>query len=129
PAQVDKIPMTDPTYNTKFVYIYEVTPEYTVQGYTGGYLNCYIQGDPVVIYGTGFYYRPWYGSFYYPYPWTWGFGYMYTPYYGWAVPYPYNPGYIHFSFSFGYYGGWGYGYGGWCGPPMYHPPHYHHPPH
>ncbi len=128
PAQVDKIPMTDPTYNAKFVYIYEVTPEYTVQGYTGGYLNCFIQGDPVVIYGTGFYYRPWYGVYYYPYAWTWGFGYMYTPYYGWAVPYAYNPGYIHFSFSFGYYGGWGYGYGGWCGPPMYHPPYYHHPP-
>ena len=82
----------------------------------------YVYG-PTVIYGTGFYYRPWYGAYYYPRPVTYGFGMHYNPWTGWSMG---------FSMSFGWFN-YGYGgyphYGGWWGPPRYCPPHYHHPPH
>lgn len=121
PKDVENIPMQNAAYNTKFVFIYEVTPEYTVQGYTAGYLGSYIQGDPVIVFGTGFYYRPWYGSVYYPRPCTWGFGFNYNPWTGWSMSYGFNIGFLRIGFSFG--GGYGYG-GGWFGPPMYRPPYY-----
>jgi hypothetical protein len=121
PKDVENIPMKNKAYNAKFVHIYQVTPEFTIQGYTAGYLGSYIQGDPVLVFGTGFYYRPWYGSFYYPAPCTWGFGFSYNPWYGWSMGVGYNIGFIHVGFSFG--GGYGYG-GGWYGPPMYRPPYY-----
>jgi len=123
PKDVENIPMQSAAYNARFVYIYEVTPTYTVQGYTAGYLGSYIQGDPVIVYGTGFYYRPWYGAVYYPRPVTWGFGFTYNPWTGWSMSYSYNVGYMHIGFYFGPSYGYGYG-GGWFGPPMYRPPYY-----
>ena len=120
PKDVENIPMKSVAYNAKFVYIYQVTNEYTIQGYTAGYLGSYIQGDPVVVFGTGFYYNPWYGSMYYPAPVTWGFGFSYNPYTGWGMSVGFNIGFLHIGF-----GGGGYGYGGgWFGPPMYRPPYY-----
>ncbi|MEY2917689.1 MAG: hypothetical protein RIS73_1403, partial [Bacteroidota bacterium] len=82
PKDVENIPSKSAAYNSKFVYIYEVTADYTVQGYTAGYLGSYIQGDPVIIFGTGFHYTPWFGSLYYPAPSTWGFGFSYNPWTG-----------------------------------------------
>lgn len=124
PKDVENIPMKSAAYNAKFVHIYEVTADYTIQGYTAGYLGCYIQGDPVIVYGTGFYYRPWYGTYYYPRPCTWGFGFTYNPWTGWSMSYGFNVGFMHIGFHFGSgYGGY-YGGGGWFGPPMYRPPYY-----
>ncbi len=121
PKDIENIPMDCAAYNAKFVFIYEVTPEYTVQGYTAGYLGSYIQGDPVVVFGTGFYYRPWYGAVYYPRPCTWGFAFCYNPWTGWSMGVGYNVGFLHVGFHFG--PSYGYG-GGWFGPPMYRPPYY-----
>jgi hypothetical protein len=121
PKEVENIPMKSAAYNSKFVHIYEVTPEYTIQGYTAGYLGSYIQGDPVLVFGTGFYYHPWYGSIFYPAPCTWGFGFSYNPWTGWSMGVGFNVGFMHVGFAFG--GGYGYG-GGWYGPPMYRPPYY-----
>ncbi len=124
PKDVGNIPKTSAAYNAKFVYIYEVATDYTIQGYTAGYLGSYIQGDPVIVFGTGFYYRPWYGSIFYPAPCTWGFGFSYNPWYGWGMSYGYNVGFMHVGFYFGP-PRYGYGYGGgWFGPPMYRPPYY-----
>jgi hypothetical protein len=120
PEGVDAIPAKSAAYNTKFVYIYEATPTYVVVGYTGGYLGTYIQGDPTIIFGTGFYYAPWYGSIYYPRPTTWGFNFGYNPWTGWTMGFGFNIGFMHIGFSFG--GGYGYGGGGWFGPPYYRPP-------
>ena len=119
PADIEKIPAKSAAYNAKFVQVYETTPEYVVVGYTAGYLGSYIQGDPVIVFGTGFYYSPWYGSIYYPRPITWGFGFCYNPWTGWSMGVGYNIGFLHIGFNFG--GGYGYG-GGWFGPPMYFPP-------
>jgi hypothetical protein len=46
-----------------------------------------------VVYGTGYYYRPWHRHHYYPRPWTWGF-------HAW-----YNPWVNRWSFGYGYWSG------------------------
>jgi hypothetical protein len=61
PKDVENIPMTSFAYSSKFVHIYQVTDDYTIQGFTSGYLGSYIQGDPVIVFGTGFVYHPWHG--------------------------------------------------------------------
>ena len=122
PVDVDLIPPNYPVYNAKFVNIYDVDPNYAYMGYTPGYLNSYVYG-PTVVYGTGFYYAPWYGAYYYPRPWSWGFNFGYTPYFGWGFGWGYSAGWFSIGFGFGYGYGYGYGYGGygWWGPAFYHP--------
>ena len=120
PAEVDQIPPTSPDYNLKYVYVYDVTPDYVYMGYTPGYLNAYIYG-PTVVYGTGFYYNPWFNGFYYPRPWSWGFGFGYNPYVGWSIGFGYGFGWFHGGWGMGWHGGWGGWRGGWWGPAAYHP--------
>lgn len=122
PAEVDQIPPTSPLYNVKYVYVYDVTPDYVYMGYTPGYLNAYIYG-PTVVYGTGYYYNPWFDGFYYPRPWTWGFGFGYNPYVGWSMGFGYGFGWFHFGWGLGWggYHGWGGWRGGWWGPGAYRP--------
>ena len=119
PEEVDRIPPSSPLYNTKYVYVYDVTPQYVYMGYTPGYLNNYIYG-PTVVYGTGFYYDPWFNGYYYARPYTWGFGVGYNPYVGWSLGYGFGLGWFHFGIGFGggYWRGWG---GGWWGPRVYRP--------
>jgi len=116
PEEVSKIPPENPQYNTKYVYIYETTPTVVYVGYTPGYHGSYVYGN-TVVYGTGYYYNPWYRGFYYHHRYTYGFSVRYNPWYGWS-----------FGFRFGSpYRWWGYGYWGrynhW-GPPFYRPPYY-----
>jgi hypothetical protein len=118
PADIDKIPASSPAYNVKYVYVYESTPSVVYVGYTPGYMGCYVYG-PTVVYGTGFYYSPWYGPHYYPMPMTYGYGMAYNPYYGWSMS-------VHMSVGFFHYGGYYPPHYGYWGPPMYHPPY--HPP-
>ncbi len=123
PDEVDRIPPSSPLYNVKYVNVYDVTPDYVYEGYTPGYLNNYIYG-PTVVYGTGFYYNPWYDGFYYPRPWTWGFSMCYNPWAGWSMGFGYGLGWFNYGYGFGLgvgFGGWG-GWGGWWGPHVYRPP-------
>ncbi len=106
PDEVDEIPPESPVYNVKYVYIYDSTPEVVYVGYLPGYTYSYVYGG-VVVYGTGYYYNPWYGMYYYPRPVTYGYGVHYSPYSGWG-------------FSFGISVGWGFhAYHPW-GPRGYH---------
>lgn len=114
PKDVDDIPASSPAYNTKYVYVYDSTPEVVYVGYTPGYMGCYVYG-PTVVYGTGYYYSPWYGPYYYPRPATFGFSMHYNPWTGWSMGFHYSAGW----FSFSMYGG-----GGYWGPPMHRPPYY-----
>lgn len=124
PAEVQNIPPSSPVNNIKYVYIYDSTPEVVYVGYTPGYLGCYIHHG-VVVYGTGYYYRPWYRHYYYPRPLTYGFSVSYSSYYGWS----FGVSFFHGPFSFHFGHAWGYPcYGGWWGPPRYRPPYYR-PPH
>jgi hypothetical protein len=132
PAGVEDIPPSSSAYNTKYVQIYDSSPDVVYVGYTPGYMGSYIYG-PTVIYGTGYHYTPWYGSMYYPHHSTWGFNMNYNPWTGWSIGFGFTSGPFHFGFgtggfSFGMswgFGGpiWGYPPGmGWFGPPMYRPP-------
>ncbi|QCK15400.1 hypothetical protein [Mangrovivirga cuniculi] len=122
PEEVEKIPPDNPTYNVKYVNIYDVTPDYVYMGYTPGYVGCYRYG-PTIIYGTGYHYNPWYGSVYYPRPVTWGFGMHYNPWSGWSMSFGFSVGWFNFS-----WGGRYYRPGGWWGPPAYRPHYWHRPP-
>ena len=116
PDDVDLIPPSYPVYNAKYVYIYDYDPDYVYMGYTPGYLNTYIYG-PTIVYGTGFYYRPWYRHYYYARPYTWGFSMNYDPWYGWGFGFNFNYGW----FNLGFGRPWGNSYGGWWGPSIYRP--------
>jgi hypothetical protein len=117
PDEVEAIPPSYPVYNMKYVYIYDVTPDWAYMGYTPGYLNTYIYG-PTVVYGTGYYYQPWYGNYYFPRPCTWGFNMHYNPWLGWSLGFGYSYGWFNVGFGASIWGGWR---GGWWGPSVYHP--------
>ena len=114
PKEVESIPASSPAYNVKYVYVYQSTPSVVYVGYTPGYMGFYVYG-PTVVYGTGYYYSPWYGPYYYPRPVTYGFSMHYNPWTGWSMGFHYSYGW----FSFSMYGG-----GGYWGPPYHRPPYY-----
>lgn len=117
PYVVALIPPRYPVFHMKYVYIYDVTPDYVWMGYTPGYLNAFIYG-PTIVYGTGYYYRPWYRHYYFPRPYTWGFAVRYNPWFGWGIGFGFSNGW----FNGGFYSGRSYGYGGgWWGPRNYRP--------
>ena len=70
--QIAEIPPSSPVYNTTHVHVYDSSPEVVYVGYTPGYLWSYPHYG-VPVYGTGWYYPPYYGRWYYPRPPTWGF--------------------------------------------------------
>ncbi len=110
PDQVSQIPPENPHYNTKYVYVYDSTPEVVYVGYTPGYVGSYAYGG-CVVYGTGWYYPAWHGSYYYPHHATWGFNVRYNPWYGWGVGVSWSNG--PFTISIGYGGGYGYPHSYW----------------
>jgi len=137
PDQVQEIPPEYPVYNVKYVHVYDYTPSVVYVGYTPGYVYSYPYRG-TIVYGTGYYYRPWYRRHYYPRPVTYGYGVHYNPFTGWGFatgisygwvgynyyrsPYYYTSwwgpagyccghrhGYYH-GYNRGYYGGYYYGY-------------------
>jgi len=131
PSTIYDIPASNPHHNVTYVRVYDVTPTVVYTGYTPGYMGSYAYGG-CVVYGTGWYYRPWYGRYYYPRPCTWGFHASYSPWYGWGFGVTWSNG--PFSVTIGrgwgsYYSPW-YRYG-WWGPGGYRPPYYppYRPPH
>jgi hypothetical protein len=125
PDDVQDIPPESPVYNVKYVYIYDYSPSVVYVGYTPGYVHSYVYMG-TVYYGTGYYYRPWYGAYYYPRPVTYGFGVHYNPYSGWGfsmtvsrgwftVGYRSHPGYwgpagYRHGYHHGYHHGYRHGY-------------------
>jgi hypothetical protein len=116
--QIQEIPPSAPVYNTTYVQIYQSTPEVVYVGYRPGYLWSFpYYGVPV--YGTGWYYPPYWGRYYYPRPPTWGFHVGYNPWTGWNFGVSWSSGFFSLGVSWG--GGWGGAYrpwgccGGWYG--------------
>jgi hypothetical protein len=112
--EIQKIPPSSPVYNTTHVHIYESTPEVVYVGYTPGYMWSFpYYGVPV--YGTGWYYPPYYGSYYYPRPPTWGLHVGYNPWTGWNFGVSWSNGFLSVGVAWG--GGYGGGYypGRCCG--------------
>jgi len=117
PTGIDKTKPSSPVYNTKYVYVYDFTPEVVYVGYTPGYMSSYVYG-PTIVYGTGWYYNPWRTPYYYyPRHATWGFNVSYNPWSGWGFGLSWNSGPFHFGFYTG--GGW-HGHP-WYGPRLYGP--------
>ncbi len=113
PEEVNDIPPESPVYNVKYTYVYDYTPNVVYVGYLPGYTNCYVYNG-VVVYGTGYYYQPWYGAYYYPRPVTWGFGVHYNPWTGWGFSFGVSYGWISWSihpYSRAYWGPRGYHHG------------------
>ena len=122
PAAVGTIPPSSPVYNVQYVEVYESTPEVVYVGYTPGYLGAYPYGGSVV-YGTGWYYPPYYGPiYYYPRPPTWGLHVTYNPWTGWGFGMTWSNGFVSVGIGFGGgYPGYRPPYGGWYGGGGYRP--------
>lgn len=97
PDEVNELPPSSEVYNVKYVYIYDSTPEVVYVGYYPGYTYSYVYGG-VVVYGTGYYYYPWYGVYYYPRPVTWGYGVHWNPYTGWGFHVGFSYGWVRWGF-------------------------------
>lgn len=113
PDEVDDLPPSSEVYNVKYVYVYDSTPEVVYVGYYPGYTYSYVYGG-VIVYGTGYWYRPWYGYHYYPRPVTYGFGVHWNPWTGWGFSVGYSYGWVRWGFHpyhRGYWGARGYHYG------------------
>ena len=105
PDEVDELPPSSEVYNVKYVYIYDSTPEVVYVGYYPGYVHSYVYGG-VVVYGTGYWYHPWYRNYYYPRPVTWGFGVHWNPWTGWGFSFGFRYGWVGWRFH-PYRGRWG----------------------
>lgn len=113
PDVIYTIPPASPMYHVTYVKIYDYTPEVVYVGYLPGYTGTYVY-NTTVVYGTGYYYPYWYGTYYYPRPSTWGFHVRYNPYTGWNFGLSYSTG------PFTFYIGRGSWYrGGFWGPGRY----------
>jgi len=58
PTVIYQIPATVPVYPATYVRVYDSRPNVIVYGYSDGYNCSYVYGG-TVVYGTGYYYRPW----------------------------------------------------------------------
>ncbi len=84
PAEIYQIPPSDPAYNATYVRVYESDEDTVTSGYTSGYEGSYVTTSMTVVYGSGWYYPPYYYGYYgYPayywYPRTYGYGASYNP--------------------------------------------------
>lgn len=82
PDEIYTIPPSSPVYNVTYVRVYETEPNAVWYGYTMGYLTGFLAWG-VFVYGSGWYYRPWYRPglrpIYFPRPVTYGIGAFYNP--------------------------------------------------
>jgi hypothetical protein len=101
PAVIYSIPVSSPLHYVIYAQVYGSTPEEVYVGYTPGYLGTEVCPDYVVVYGTGWYYPPYIGSYWVGWPCTYGFGVGFADSWG-----------IGFGFGFGA-GEW---LGTWCHP-------------
>jgi hypothetical protein len=123
PPVIYTIPTASPIHYVTYVRIYRYSPTVVWVGYTPGYLGTCYSPWGTVVYGTGWNYQPWIGSYWYGAPMTWGFGVgiSWNQWSGWNVGFGwggYRPIYRPY---------WG-PYYGWRRPPAYYRPGYGRPP-
>jgi len=82
PPEIYTIPPSSPLYNVTYVTVYGSTPTTVTYGYTSGYTLGYVSAG-VVVYGTGYYYPPYYYPapipVFIPYPYSYAGGTWYNP--------------------------------------------------
>jgi hypothetical protein len=133
PEEIYAIPPSSSLHYVTYVKVYRSTPEVVYVGYTPGYYGTVVSSTTsTVVYGTGFYYPPYLGNYWYGAPYTYGVGVASTwsSGTGWSltigVGYTYGyPYYYPWWGPWGYYGpccwgpAWGYGYGGYTSANVY----------
>jgi len=133
PSSIYTIPPSSPLHYVTYVKVYRSTPEAVNVGYTPGYYGTVVSSTTsTVVYGTGWYYPPYVGAYWYGAPYTYGTGVATTwsSDSGWSltigVGYSYGyPYYYPWWGPWGYYGpccwgpAWGYGYGGYAAANVY----------
>src|SRR5207302_7086721 len=111
PESIYSIPTDAPLHFVTYVKVYRSTPEVVYVGYTPGYYGSVVSSTTMtVVYGTGFYYPPYIGHYWYGAPYTYGVGvastwssgtcwsitigvgytYGYPSYYRWGGPWGYE---------------------------------------
>ena len=122
PAVIYSIPLSSPVHYVTYVKIYDSTPDVVYVGYTPGYYGTVVSSSNVVVYGTGWYYPPYVGTYWYGAPYTYGCGAAFTwgVAAGWGLAYGYGYAWSNYYYpapwwgptSYGgaaYYGRYGYG--------------------
>jgi hypothetical protein len=115
PTVIYTIPPSSPLHYVTYVKVYGSTPEVVYVGYMPGYTGTVVSSNNTVVYGTGWYFPPYIGSYWYGWGWTYGYGagFAWSTYAGWGVAFGigygwssyYYPGAWHAA---GYYGAaWG----------------------
>jgi hypothetical protein len=117
PQDIYTIPPSCPIYPVTYCYIYGSTPQVVYCGYTPGYTGSYVY-DGCVVYGTGYRYPTWAGTYYVPRPVTYGFAVQYNPDTGdWGFGFGIATGggslWIGESHANPVHGGGWFGYGGY----------------
>jgi len=74
PPVIYSIPVSSPLHYVTYAQVYGSTPDDVYVGYTPGYLGTEVCPDNVVVYGTGWHYPPYIGSYWVGGPCTYGFG-------------------------------------------------------
>lgn len=108
PVVIYTIPVSSPLHYVTYVKIYGSTPEVVYVGYTPGYYGTVVTASSVVVYGTGWYYPPYVGAYWYGSPYTYGYGATFTwgVTTGWGLAYGYGYGWYGAAAYYGPYG-WG----------------------
>jgi len=108
PVVIYTIPVSSPLHHVTYVKIYGSTPEVVYVGYTPGYYGTVVTSSSVVVYGTGWYYPPYVGAYWYGWPYTYGYGATFTwgVATGWGLAYSYGYGWWGAATYYGPYG-WG----------------------
>ncbi len=111
PAVIYTIPTSSPVHYVTYARIYGYTDEVVYVGYTPGYYGTVVTPENVVVYGTGWYYPPYMGNYWYGWPCTYGYGatFVWSSDGGWAMGFGVGYGW---GWYYPYWGPWGwYGYG------------------
>ena len=134
PDVIYSIPPSAPLHYVTYVKVYRSTPEAVYVGYTPGYYGTVVSSSTTtVVYGTGYYYPPYIGTYWYGAPYTYGVGVASTWSMGggWSltIGVSYGYGYPYYAYPWwgpwGYYGAccwgpaWGYGWGGYASTNVY----------
>jgi hypothetical protein len=108
PVVIYTIPVSSPLHYVTYVKIYGSTPQVVYVGYTPGYYGTVVSSSSVVVYGTGWYYPPYVGAYWYGSPYTYGYGAAFTwgVATGWGLAYGYGYGWWGAATYYGPYG-WG----------------------
>ncbi len=118
PAVIYTIPPDSPVHNVTYVKVYGSTPEVVYAGYTPGYYGTVVSSTNVVVYGTGWYYPPYIGTYWHGWSYTYGYGvgFAWSTSGGWGIAYGVGYGWSGYYYPAPWYGpATGYYAYGCCG--------------